>query len=174
MPFVGLKSLVFAAFLITFTIIILHTTNSVTKSHKFSLGSRPDYHPPATHSDPPSPKKQPVPYFSELFPVPKPAGLNDQTLSDLPAEEDDVSDINETDRRIYELGRIVDNEAEAASKGDDWMESYEDGVSGAMYNTQEPEEDGDKIWWKHHRKPWLNEGAAKSTDTKDLPEKPIG
>ena len=83
--------------------------------------------------------------------MPKTEGLNEDTLSDIPAEDDEISAPGDEDLDVYELGRIPDVEAERESSGDDWMESYEEGVSAEMYRGLEPEENGDKIWSNHHR-----------------------
>lgn len=109
----------------------------------------PHYHPPKPHPDLPSPKSDPEPLIEENgYAQPAAHALNENTESDPPAEDDDIGEPGDESRPIYELGRIPDPKAEEESNGDDWMESYEPGVNADVYKHLQPEEDGNKVFYK--------------------------
>ena len=158
-----LRFLILFVTLLSLTILLIHSTIAVPDSAKrIPLAPLPNYIPPAAHTDPPNSKPPPVPLIANLIPLPpKPKSLNEETLSDIPADDDEISAPGDEDLDVFELGRVTDWEAEEESQGDDWMESYEEGVSYEMYKGLEPEEDGDKVWKKHHS---LKAGEGRELD----------
>ena len=69
----------------------------------------PNYHPPSQHGSP-------VPVQSGLL-----------------SEDGDTMFAGNEARLIYELGKLRHPQAEEASKGGDWLESYQPGISSETY-----------------------------------------